>query len=344
MGAGVRWAARIALGILTVTVIVFGTVWAKEGTTSPTVYQGDRFGDLIVIRMTGEDFRPISFTWWLTSDGRVTMQLNDVGAGSAISGMGGWSSPDSFKVVVYLYCGARLDFTAQAEPVTQAPESVVESSGQAECGAAKEAPAMAAPHHIVTLGPHSTVSGTPRGGWIAEGTGQRVASVPGIRIMRANHFLYGILEGHDPPSPGSTVSTVVTSRPSEVVDLVQPESSSLTENGFEYRPSKPLLDGSVEFPSVMWTSVIKEQKDQYGEDEDPLRGGTARWTDAAGQQSSQQQTLGAGVLLGVGAALVIEMLFHFARGETRTTSDSRRASRRRRVGRPKLGRARSARR
>lgn len=303
----IRSSARIVLGGLSASVVILGVSWGLSGATTPVVSEGETFGDWIVVRTTNPNSAPVSLEWVLMSNGRVEIAL-----GSVTQPVPPATPPalDS-KVVLYLYCGARLHFPTEPDRYMAKPISVVEQKGTGSCGDRGPVPALGRPRQVVTLSPHDIVSGNPYGAWSAEGAGQRIARTPRITPLRVDTKFWDV--DYYPPALESMASAVVTSRQREFVDLVLP--TSLANGTVSYDDDRPynLPDDTAEYPAARFTSTFAQESSSSNDDPGALHSGTVRLIDSAGQQRAQLLTLGAGVLLGVGASLMVEGLFHLAR-------------------------------
>lgn len=323
----IRGGARVALAVLAVAVIVLGLFWGLLGSQIPTVAQGESFDDWIVVRTSNAEAWPVTIEWVIMSDGRVEIVLDTIPPPTGPQKLPPPTGPQELPpletyVVLYLYCGARMHLPDKPRQYEAAPVSVVDEPGLSTCGNRSPAPAVGKPRQIITLRPYDIISGTPYGTWAAEGAGQRVVRTPRITPLRVSTESYEV--GYYAPPFESTASTVVTSRQSEFVDYVLPQ--ALTAGSISSDDDSPfnLPDDTAEFAAVRFSSTFAEPSKTHGHDPGSLHSGFVRLIDPANQQGAQLLTLGAGVLLGVGASLVVEGLFYLARNEDRASDRERR--------------------
>lgn len=286
---------------------VLGWQWGLAATDRPRVELG-RIGSDSVQVLTTEPEATAFLRWTTHQTGRIELWMYLSGQGQAPA-----------DLVVVLRCDARLHDLSQD---THEASIVVRDVGPAseECNS-REGPIqvvtatfLSAPIEGSDTWGRAQLWGTPATSWVDEAGGERIAFGPFMLV--GGHppvTLEGPLRDQLTRPAQASISTELLGDDGENIESYFPDDLE----SVQVTPEISLSTIQPSGPKVTWRASWTANPSPFPTYRHPVV--TARWSNPSSIAGAQFRLLLSGLLLGIGASVLIEGVFAWARREGRTS-------------------------
>ena len=287
-----------------------------ESIALPEFDLGSSSADTIQVWSLDENVE-VSVDWQLHFDEHVELRITRVNSQPRTSEV-----PEVAGVVVILACDTRMhniipleEYLSTPSPQTDFPMLGDEAGCEALDGPIGDTEvAYQVIRQELMVHQSLAISGMPFGNWTVQRAGVRITRTPSITADDDGRGLPGLGVERERPVGGS-LSSSITTTPTETMDWLSPPSSTDYSNQSNFITDWG--DGAF-VEAISWRNNIEGPQFTW------LEPGVAQWSEPRGRALAQGMLLAAGLLLGIAVSVATEMTVEIFRRQDESKTRSRR--------------------